>query len=121
MRLRSAKTRRDAVHPPAFARYHARASVVAETTAGIAPVRATARGNGTGAVHGRLTTRRPRAHGSTPRPYVWSVRGRPTAHRLHWRSSSAIARTSALPSLTSSARSRTCSGEVMTFRPDATR
>lgn len=43
------------------------------------------------------------------------------SHRLHRRSSSAMARTSAFPSLTSLARSRTCSGEVMTFSPDATR
>ncbi|OKK17980.1 methyltransferase domain-containing protein [Streptomyces sp. NBC_00341] len=40
MRLRSAKTHRDAVHHPVFARYYARVSVAAETTAGIAPVRA---------------------------------------------------------------------------------
>lgn len=40
MRLRSTKTPRDAVHHPVFARYYARMSVAAETTAGIAPVRA---------------------------------------------------------------------------------
>ncbi|MFJ4902029.1 class I SAM-dependent methyltransferase [Streptomyces sp. NPDC088727] len=40
MRLRSAQTHRDAVHHPVFARYYARVSVAAETTAGIAPVRA---------------------------------------------------------------------------------
>ncbi len=40
---------------------------------------------------------------------------------LHCRSSSAMARTSALPCLTSRARSRTCSGEVMTLSPEATR
>lgn len=42
-------------------------------------------------------------------------------HTLHCRSSSAMARTSALPCFTSSARSRTCSGEVMTLSPEATR
>ncbi|MEU8508104.1 class I SAM-dependent methyltransferase [Streptomyces brevispora] len=40
MRLRNTKGPKDAVHHPVFARYYARMSVAAETTAGIAAVRA---------------------------------------------------------------------------------
>lgn len=44
-----------------------------------------------------------------------------TRHRLHWRSSCAMSCTVASPPFTRRASSRTCSGEVTTLRPLATR